>query len=192
MKIYMFIAAFSVFLVSCYTSSADKSEDLLFRGVKAYYNSNNEYMTRLIFEEVANREESASPCQKAYANVYLAKLKLKKCDVDSAICLLDKAENMCKNFPYKYEILRDFYILHGKKDFAQKYNGLLANWIDNRIAEVDGGKFDVDKLEFINVRSCVNGGNEREFFPMYDLKNPKAIRVQLYKKYLRNKLLSID
>ena len=192
MKISIFITVISIFLSSCYTSSADKSEDLLFRGVKAYYNSKNEYMTRLIFEEVASRKETASSCQKAYANVYLAKLKLKKGDVESAIRLLDKAENICKNFPYKYELLRDFYMLHCKNDFAQKYNNLLAKWIENRIAQVDDGEFDVDKLEFINVRSCVNGEKEREFFPMYDLKENKEFRAQLYKKYLRNKLLNID
>ena len=188
MKICIFIATISILLSSCYTASTDKSEDLLFRGVNAYYNSKNEYMTRLIFEEVANREASVTPCQKAYANVYLAKLKLKQGNVNSAICLLDKAEAICNNFPYKYEILRDFYILHHKKDLVQRYNNLLAKWIEKRIAQVNSGEFDVDRLEFINVRSYANGKKEREFFHMYDLKEDKKYRVKLYRQYLQEKL----
>ena len=163
--------------------------DLLFRGTNAYYNSNNEYMIRLIFEEVANRKERVSSAQRAYANVYLAKLKLKKGDIDSAIRFLDIAENICKDFPYKYNILREFYLSHGNKDIAMKYNDLLIRWIKHRINEIDNKLFDIDKLEFIDARSYVNGEYEREFFAMYDLKNPKETRIQLYKKYLKDKIL---
>lgn len=190
MKLYRLVVVLFIILTSsCYTNNSDESMDLLFRGTNAYYNSNNEYMIRLIFEEVANRKERVSSAQRAYANVYLAKLKLKKGDIDSAIRFLDIAENICKDFPYKYNILREFYLSHGNKDIAMKYNDLLIRWIKHRINEIDNKLFDIDKLEFIDARSYVNGEYEREFFAMYDLKNPKETRIQLYKKYLKDKIL---
>ena len=148
-------------------------------------------MTRCIFEEVANRKEYVSNAQRAYAIVYLAKLKLKHGDINSAINLLEKAENICKDFPYKYELMRDFYKAHNNHDAVKKYNELLSKWINYRINELDNNTFDIDNLEFINVRSYVNGKFEREFFPMYDLKKPKEFRIRLYKKYLNDKLLDV-
>lgn len=191
MKSHILPLVFSILLISCYTSSSDKSDNLLFRGTNAYYNSRNEYMTRCIFEEVANRKESVSNAQRAYAIVYLAKLKLKHGDINSAINLLEKAENICKDFPYKYELMRDFYKAHNNHDAVKKYNELLSKWINYRINELDNNTFDIDNLEFINVRSYVNGEFEREFFPMYDLKKPKEFRIRLYKKYLNDKLLDV-
>ena len=60
MKYSILTLIFFVLFTSCYTNSNDESDDLLFRGTNAYYNSNNEHMTRSIFEEVANKKESAS------------------------------------------------------------------------------------------------------------------------------------
>ena len=191
MKYSILPLIFFVLFASCYTNSNDESDNLLFRGTNAYYNSNNEHMTRSIFEEVANRKESASPAQKSYAMVYLAKLKLKHGDINSAINLLEKAENICKDFPYKYELMRDFYKAHNNHDAVKKYNELLSKWINYRINELDNNTFNIDNLEFINVRSYVNGKFEREFFPMYDLKKPKEFRIRLYKKYLNDKLLDV-
>lgn len=189
MKFNVLPLALVLLITSCYTNNADRSDELLFRGTNAYYNSNNEYMIRVIFEEVANREECVSPAQKAYANVYLAKLKLRKGDVDSAICFLDKAEKTCKDFPYKYELMREYYASHNNN--VKIYDDLLAKWINQRIKAIDNKTFDVNKLEFINSRSYINGKSEREFFPMYDLKKPKEFRAQLYKKYLNDKLLEM-
>ena len=60
--------------------------------------------------------------------------------------------------------------------------------IDKRIGEVDSGKFDVDTLEFMSMRSYSDRGFESDYKDMYrHLEKPKDFRERVYIKYLSDK-----
>ena len=64
----------------------------------------------------------------------------------------------------------------------------MIKWIDKRIAEVASGKFDVDTLEFMSMRSYSDRGFESDYKDMYrHLEKPKDFRERVYIKYLSDK-----
>ena len=64
----------------------------------------------------------------------------------------------------------------------------MIKWIDKRIGEVDFGKFDVDTLEFMSMRSYSDRGFESDYKEMYKhLGKPKDFRERIYIKYLSDK-----
>ena len=179
-------AGLIIFLTSCSSGNLDTTNTLLARGVRAYnFHSNINYNTaEERFQEVIDRNTLATDEAKAYAHMYLAKIKLKNGDVDKAVGLLDKADSLSGNFPYKYEILADY--SYGKGDFnaAEKYYRLLVEWLDDRINSVKLGKFDILKLEFTTPYSYVSGQNMRGYLDMYNPKLEKLERENVYLKYL--------
>ena len=68
-----------IFLVSCQNGNVNITNNLLIRGVRAYnFHSNIDYTTaEKRFQDVLNRNTLAEDEEKAYAYMYLAKIKLK-------------------------------------------------------------------------------------------------------------------
>ncbi len=126
--------------------------------------------------------------QKAYAYMYLARIKLRRNLLNEAISLLDKSEEYSNLFPYKSELLAGYFYQNGNVTESKRYYEELIKWIDKRIAEVASGKFDVDTLEFMSMRSYSDRGFESDYKEMYKhLGKPKDFRERVYIKYLSDK-----
>ena len=132
-------------------------------------------------------KEESTPAQKSYAYMYLAKIQLLKGNVAKATDLLDKAEIESNNLPYKYEILGDYFF--EKENFAEstRYYKSLIKWIDNRIALVLIGSFDIDSLEFMDIRPYIGKEYQRDYLEMFNKKLPKKTRESIYIEYLTQK-----
>jgi hypothetical protein len=183
-------------LFGCY--STNTSEQYVHSGTRAYQiqyggekyspaeakGGPSFFFSAITTGKFANTSTSA---QKAYAYMYLAKIELKRNNLKEAISLLDKSEVQSNNFPYKYEILADYF--YSNKDFikSNKYYSYLIKWIDKRVLDVESGNFDINKLEFMNIRSYTDGKFEHEYIDMYNLKEPKQIREKKYIDYLLTK-----
>ena len=175
-----------IFLVSCQNGNVNITNNLLIRGVRAYnFHSNIDYTTaEKRFQEVLNRNTLAEDEEKAYAYMYLAKIKLKNNKIEEAITLLDESEKLSDNFPYKYEVLSDFF--YEKRDVAmsKKYYTLLVSWLDNKINEIKSGSFNILNLTSTTSYSYASGQNLREYLDMYNPNLEKSKREELYLKYL--------
>lgn len=132
-------------------------------------------------------KEESTPAQKAYAYTYLAKIELRKGNVPEALRLLNKAETESNLFPYKDEILGDYYFKNGDFSKSNGYYVSLIQWIDNRIASLSAGSFDVNSLEFMNIRSYVDSKFEDKYMDMFNKKLPKETRKNLYTQFLVQK-----
>lgn len=132
-------------------------------------------------------KEESTPAQKAYAYTYLAKIELRKGNVPEALRLLNKAETESNLFPYKDEILGDYYFKNSDFSKSNGYYVSLIQWIDNRIASLSAGSFDVNSLEFMNIRSYVDSKFEDKYMDMFNKKLPKETRENLYTQFLVQK-----
>ena len=180
-----------VFLASCYSGGSNTTNGILVRGVRAYnlracnsHSDVNYETTEEYFQEVIDRHTLATDEAKAYAYMYLAKIKLKKSDVENAVALLDKADKLSGNFPYKYEILADYFYEKEDINNSEKYYRLLVEWLSDRINAVKLGKFDILKLEFFTSYSYVSRQNIRQYLDMYNPKLKRLERENAYLKYL--------
>lgn len=175
-----------IFLSSCYNGNLNIVRDLLIKGVRAYnFHSNIDYTTaEKRFQAVLDRNTLAKDEEKAYAYMYLAKIKLKNNEVNEAITLLNESEKLSKSFPYKYEILADYFYEKRDVDASKKYYKLLANWLDNKINEVKSGKFNILSLEFTTSYSYTSGQDLRKYLDMYNTKLKNSDRENIYLEYL--------
>lgn len=161
------------------------------RGVRAYnFHSNINYFTaEERFQSVLDRNTLAKDEEKAYAYMYLAKIRLKNDKIKEAIDLLKKSEKLSDNFPYEYEILSDYFYEKRDIEMSQKYYNLLISWLDNKINEIKLGNFNVLNLEFTTPYSYASGQNFRNYLDMYNPNIEYSKREEQYLKYLLSRKL---
>ncbi len=119
--------------------------------------------------------------------MYLAKIKLRRGEESEALKLFDKSENEANLFPYRYDLLADYFYKNGKLYESERYFGLLIKWIDIRVGEVLSEKFNIDDLEFMNIRSYLTLEFENKYRKMYLKHEKKSVREKLYVEYLEEK-----
>lgn len=184
-------------LSGCYT--ANTPEHYIHFGTRAYgiqYGGDKYFEIErkngptYFFNEIINGKfaDVSTNAQKAYAYMYLARIKLRRNLLNEAIPLLDKSEECANLFPYKSELLAGYF--YKKDNFAEskRYYKELIKWIDKRLDEIGSGKFDVDTLEFMSIRSYSDGKFEEDYVKMYkNSEKPKEFREALYVKYLTDK-----
>ena len=194
---YIILLFFLLLLSGCY--SANTPEHYIHFGTRAYgiqYGGEKYFEVEpkngptYFFNQILTGKfsKTSTNAQKAYAYMYLARIKLRRNLLNEAIPLLDKSEEYANLFPYKSELLAGYFYKNGKVTESKRYYEELIKWIDKRIAEVDSGKFDVDTLEFMSMRSYSDRGFESDYKDMYrHLEKPKDFRERVYIKYLSDK-----
>lgn len=190
MKKFLIVGSI-IFLTSCQRENVNITNDLLVRGVRAYnFHSNINYFTaEERFQSVLDRNTLAKDEEKAYAYMYLAKIRLKNDKIKEAIDLLKKSEKLSDNFPYEYEILSDYFYEKRDIEMSQKYYNLLISWLDNKINEIKLGNFNVLNLEFTTPYSYASGQNFRNYLDMYNPNIEHSKREEQYLKYLLSRKL---
>ncbi len=190
MKKFLIVGSI-IFLTSCQSENVNITNDLLVRGVRAYnFHSNINYFTaEERFQSVLDRNTLAKDEEKAYAYMYLAKIRLKNDKIKEAIDLLKKSEKLSDNFPYEYEILSDYFYEKRDIEMSQKYYNLLISWLDNKINEIKLGNFNVLNLEFTTPYSYASGQNFRNYLDMYNPNIEYSKREEQYLKYLLSRKL---
>ena len=180
---------YSTETVEYYVHSVARTYGIQYGGEK-YFEKEPKMGPTFYCNEIINGRFSAvsTNAQKAYAYMYLARIKLRRNLLNEAISLLDKSEEYANLFPYKSELLAGYFYKNGNVIESKRYYNELIKWIDKRIAEVASGKFDVDTLEFMSMRSYSDRGFESDYKDMYrHLEKPKDFRERVYIKYLSDK-----
>lgn len=77
--------------------------------------------------------------QKAYAYMYLARIKPRRNLLNEAIPLLEESGKYANLFPYKSELLAGYFYKKGNVTESKRYYEELIKWIDKRIVEVASG-----------------------------------------------------
>ena len=188
---------FSIFLFGCYSTNiseqcihnATRAYSIQYGG-KKYFDVETENGPTYWCSEIVEGKyaKTSTNTQKAYAYMYLAKIKLRRGLLVEALELFDKSEKQSNNFPYRYELLKNYFISQKNYKLSEEYGKLLREWIATRVAEVNSGKFNVDNLEFMNIRSYVDGKYEETYIQMYDCRISKKIREKYYIEYLQSKI----
>ena len=180
---------YSTETVEYYVHSVARTYGIQYGGDK-YFEKEPKMGPTFYCNEIINGRFSAvsTNAQKAYAYMYLARIKLRKNLLNDAITLLDKSEEYSNLFPYKSELLAGYFYKNGKVTESKRYYEELIKWIDKRIEEVSSVKFNVDTLEFMSMRSYSDRGFESDYKDMYrHLEKPKDFRERVYIKYLSDK-----
>ena len=196
MKFTILLSLSSVFLLAC--TSSHKVERYVHKATQAYYIHYGGHNYRdleqsngptFFLNEIVNGnlKDIATNEQKAYAYMYLAKIELRKDKPLDAINLLEQSEQKSNLFPYRYELLADYYFKKGDFEKSKYYYQRLINWLNKRIKEVISGSFNLDKLEFMDIRSYKDGQFEDDYIEMYNKAQPKELRTILYLEYLSHK-----
>lgn len=175
--------------VGYYVRSVARTYGIQYGGEK-YFETEPKRGPTFYCNEIINGKfaDVSTNAQKAYAYMYLARIKLRRNLLNEAIPLLDKSEEYANLFPYKSELLAGYF--YKKDNFAEskRYYKELIEWIDKRLDEIASGKFDVDTLEFMSIRSYSDGKFEEDYVKMYkNSEKPKEFREALYVKYLTDK-----
>ena len=180
------IVVLIIFLTSCQNGNINITKDLLTRGVRAYnFHSNIDYTTaEKRFQAVLDRNTLAKDEEKAYAYMYLAKIKLKDNKEKEAIILLNESEKLSHNFPYKYEVMSDYFYEKKDKKMSKKYYSILMCWVDKKINEIKLGKFNILNLEFTTPYSYVPEQDMKNYLDMYNPNLESSKREEVYLKYL--------
>ena len=185
----LLFGCYSTETVEYYVHSVARTYGIQYGGEK-YFEKEPKMGPTFYCNEIINGRFSAvsTNAQKAYAYMYLARIKLRRNLLNEAISLLDKSEEYANLFPYKSELLAGYFYKKGDFTESKRYYEELIKWIDKRIAEVASGKFDVDTLEFMSMRSYSDRGFESDYKDMYrHLEKPKDFRERVYIKYLSDK-----
>lgn len=180
---------YSTETVGYYIASVARTYGIQYGGEK-YFETEPKMGPTFYCNEIANGKfaDVSTNAQKAYAYMYLAKIKLRRNLLNEAISLLDKSEEYANLFPYKSELLAGYFYKNGNFSESKRYYKELIKWIDKRIEEVSSGKFDVDTLEFMSMRSYSDRGFESDYKEMYKhLGKSKDFRERVYIKYLSDK-----
>lgn len=180
---------YSTETVEYYVHSVARTYGIQYGGEK-YFEKEPKMGPTFYCNEIINGRFSAvsTNAQKAYAYMYLARIKLRRNLLNEAISLLDKSEEYANLFPYKSELLAGYFYKNGNVTESKRYYEELIKWIDKRIEEVASGKFDVDTLEFMSMRSYSDRGFESDYKEMYKhLGKSKDFRERVYIKYLSDK-----
>ncbi len=180
---------YSTETVEYYVHSVARTYGIQYGGEK-YFEKEPKMGPTFYCNEIINGKfaDLSTNAQKAYAYMYLARIKLRRNLLNEAISLLDKSEEYSNLFPYKSELLAGYFYQNGNVTESKRYYEELIKWIDKRIAEVASGKFDVDTLEFMSMRSYSDRGFESDYKEMYKhLGKPKDFRERVYIKYLSDK-----
>lgn len=188
---------FLLLLSGCYT--ANTPEHYIHFGTRAYgiqYGGDKYFEIErkngptYFFNEIINGKfaDVSTNAQKAYAYMYLARIKLRRNLLNEAIPLLDKSEEYANLFPYKSELLAGYFCKEDNFAESKRYYKELIKWIDKRLDEIGSEKFDVDTLEFMSIRSYSDGGFESDYKEMYKVSGKsKDFRERVYIKYLSDK-----
>lgn len=180
---------YSTETVEYYVHSVARTYGIQYGGEK-YFEKEPKMGPTFYCNEIINGKfaDLSTNAQKAYAYMYLARIKLRRNLLNEAISLLDKSEEYSNLFPYKSELLAGYFYQNDNVTESKRYYEELIKWIDKRIAEVASGKFDVDTLEFMSMRSYSDRGFESDYKEMYKhLGKPKDFRERVYIKYLSDK-----
>lgn len=180
---------YSTETVEYYVHSVARTYGIQYGGEK-YFEKEPKMGPTFYCNEIINGKfaDLSTNAQKAYAYMYLARIKLRRNLLNEAISLLDKSEEYSNLFPYKSELLAGYFYKNGNVTESKRYYKELIKWIDKRIEEVSSGKFDVDTLEFMSMRSYSDRGFESDYKEMYKhLGKPKDFRERVYIKYLSDK-----
>ena len=180
---------YSTETVEYYVHSVARTYGIQYGGEK-YFEKEPKMGPTFYCNEIINGRFSAvsTNAQKAYAYMYLARIKLRKNLLNDAITLLDKSEEYSNLFPYKSELLAGYFYKNSNVTESKRYYKGLIKWIDKRIEEVSSVKFNVDTLEFMSMRSYSDRGFESDYKEMYKhLGKPKDFRERVYIKYLSDK-----
>ena len=194
-KIFCFFLAF-VFFAGCnsretpknYIDFGTRAYGIHYGGAK-YSASEPESGPTFFFREIVEGKfaDVSTSAQKAYACAYLAKIELRRGNVDAAVSLLDTAQAHSNQSLYREEILGDYFYRIGNFSESDKYYNTLIAWIDARISATQSQNFDINSLEFMNAHSYVDSSREEKYFSIYDKHIPETRRRAAYIEYLTQK-----
>lgn len=173
-------------LSSCYSLEINSNENTIHRAVRSFRMGTSNIQSEKLFNKIL-RSNSASKAQKSYAYMYLAKIYLDRNEIEKAEKFLAQSMQESNIFPYECEILADYFYRSKEYVTSKKYYRLLIGWLDTRIRETDGGIFDVDRLEFMNIRCYIDRKFENKYIKMYDKNENKELRKKIYIMYLMDR-----
>lgn len=130
---YIILLFFLLLLSGCY--SANTPEHYIHFGTRAYgiqYGGEKYFEVEpkngptYFFNQILTGKfsKTSTNAQKAYAYMYLARIKLRRNLLNEAISLLDKSEEYANLFPYKSELLAGYFY---KMATLQKANDIMKN-----------------------------------------------------------------
>src|SRR5574344_600512 len=183
------IASLIIILASsCYSSDdINSNENVIHRAVRGFRAGTENIQSEKLFKRIAAEDSTATEAQKSYALMYLAKIQLSKNNIEEAKEFLAQAMQISETFPFEYEILGNYF--YEKKEYlkSKKYYTLLTQWIDKRIRNTEDGNFDLNKLEFMNIRSYFDRKFENKYIEMYNKKKTIEFRKEIYIMYLKDR-----
>ena len=192
------LCIFSAFLCLAGCSSRETPSNYIDFGTRAYgihyggakYSASEpESGPTFFFREIVEGKfaDVSTPAQKAYACAYLAKIELRRGNLDAAVSLLDRAQAHSNQSPYREEILGDYFYRIGNFSESDKYYNALIAWLDARISAIQSQNFDTKSLEFINAHSYADSSREEKYFSIYDTRIPETRRRAAYIEYRTQK-----